>query len=220
MSTTLNFDISRTLFLFTAWRYEEYLKSYSYVWTGTLYRVSLHVQFKYLMVFLLHVQYLPVQAKGLTWVIWSILCIWHRNFHKIISTSQQDEARWLLVGTWTSYVQSTQARGFVKPLYKGCFRKHLYRGWVFVKHPEGALWSPYMGSFVNLGFTSSIHRELCKAPIEVGASVPGSCDQFYIYDRNFARLVSHKDEVRELYITLYKHLYTQGIQARGLVRSK
>ena len=65
MSTTLNFDISRTLFLFTAWRYEEYLKSYSYVWTGTLYRVSLHVQFKYLTVFLPHVQYLPVRAKGL-----------------------------------------------------------------------------------------------------------------------------------------------------------
>ena len=40
-------------------------KSYSYVWTGTLYRVSLHVQFKYLMVFTPHVQYLPVQAKGL-----------------------------------------------------------------------------------------------------------------------------------------------------------
>ena len=62
----LNFDISRTLFLFTAWRYQEYLKSYSYVWTGTLYRVSLHMWFKYLMVFLLHVRYLPVQVKGLT----------------------------------------------------------------------------------------------------------------------------------------------------------
>ena len=43
----------------------EYLKSYSYVWTGTLYRVSLHIRFKYLMVFLLHVQYLPVRVKGL-----------------------------------------------------------------------------------------------------------------------------------------------------------
>ena len=41
------------------------MKSYSYVWTGTLYRVSLHVWFKYLMVFLPHVQYLPVWAKGL-----------------------------------------------------------------------------------------------------------------------------------------------------------
>ena len=34
--------------------------------TGAHYRVSLHVQFKYLIVFTPHVQYLPVWAKGLT----------------------------------------------------------------------------------------------------------------------------------------------------------
>ena len=88
MSTTLNFDISRTLFLFTAWRYEEYLKSYSYVWTGTLYRVSLHVRFKYLTVFLLHVWYLPVRAKGLMFyqffvpqLSWPMLIPAHWWFH-------------------------------------------------------------------------------------------------------------------------------------------
>ena len=109
MSTTVNFDISRTLFLFTAWRYEEYLKSYSYVWTGTLYRVSLHVRFKYLMVFLPHVWYLPVQAKGLN-LLWtyrvryvflppefvSLLCL---NFWWNMSQVKSDFlAWWHLVG--------------------------------------------------------------------------------------------------------------------------
>ena len=42
--------------------------------------------------------------------------------------------RTVLVGVWTSYAQSTQARAFVKPLLRGSSTNQLYRGWVFVKH--------------------------------------------------------------------------------------
>ena len=142
---------------------------------------------------------------------------------ELIKDFREDCSCWYLNILCTKH----PCKAFVKPLYRGIFRKPLYRGWVFVKHPEVVSQSPYREGLCKASrvHKAPMHRGLYKVP---WSFVKSLCRQWvftwviwsilHLWQEFWKDQYLSKSWTERTVLAGTWTSYTQSVHVRGFVR--